>query len=136
MRNRVQDLKQIPFESNDLKLLRLNDQQDHQVFHESAILQKLQEYRQAMGEFPGFSPDVKLATIQCLISLDQKYGFGEICTSLQELIAVVAEHAFHYHKDDEEHQGAAIFKIRLLTSLYNELAWIRAHGCTTANHEM
>jgi hypothetical protein len=136
MQNTERTNQQTPFESNDLKLLRLNDQQDHQTFHESAILQKLQEYRQMMGEFPGFSPEVKLATIQCLISLDQKYGFSEICTSLQELIAVVAEHAFHFYKDDEDHQGAAIFKIQLLTSLYNELAWIHTHGCTTANHEI
>jgi hypothetical protein len=130
MQNTERTNQQTPFESNDLKLLRLNDQQDHQTFHESAILQKLQEYRQSMGEFPGFSPEVKLATIQCLLALDQKYGLEEICTSLQELVTVVTEHAIHFCKDDEDRQGAALYKIQLLLSMCNQFTWVKVHGCT------
>lgn len=136
MRNTERKNQQTPFESNDLNLLRSNDQQDHQAFHESAILQKLQEYRQLMGEFPGFTPEVKLATIQSLLSLDSKYGLQEICTSIQELIIVLVEHAFHYHPGDEDQQGAAVYKIRLLQNMHNELTWIHTHGCTTVNHEV
>lgn len=125
-----------PFESTDIPKLRQLDRDDHLSIHESEILQKLQEYRQSMQDFEGFSPEVKLATIQCLVALDQKYGLKEVCTSLQELIPVVTEHAFHFHKKDEDRQGEALYKIRLLISLFNELDWIRVHGCGTLSHKI
>lgn len=134
MRNREQT-PQPGFESTDLNLIRQLDRDDHLTNHDAAVLQKLQEYKESMGDFAGFSPEVKLATIQCLLDMDKKYGFKEVCTSLQELVPMVAEHAFQYHPKDETEQGAALYKIRLLQFLYNQLDWIRVHGCSAGGDQ-
>lgn len=103
------------------------DHHDHIELHEKAVIKKLHEYKSIMDDFAGYPPEVQLATVTAIISLDNSLGLEHIAETLDDAIqSTIFYHAKSFDLDDPIH---LMNDVHVFQELAKQFRWMASHGC-------